>query len=393
MKHHSFASPLHRNLRRLITLAVVLLCVHLLSKPTAVAATETARGLVLYAEPPSTYVEAFEYSSLTRQSVRYTTLVRSTGQRAEIHTGGILATVPYPSGDADSAAKASEQLNQIQTLSRKYPQFRSKLDAAASKWKAAAAAAKAPPVKPAPISASPKVPLGMVIVTTDGTRYEDVSVTKAEADAISFTHSAGVATVDFLQLSPELQRKYNYDPKRAEVARLAKKEAAEKARVPAQGHAKADENTPDAAPALESRLTWPVLIPSDYHPDATRIYSAQENEEALIEAQKFIVGTWTYTGQKQQILGQTIWIKWVINPDGTMLSYSAPAASDNWGEPRAGKWEVTTDKFTNTGVRYYAFNIKGHVTFAIITRNGAVEYRLPDWTLEMERGDTFPFSR
>ncbi len=55
-----------------------------------------------------------------------------------------------------------------------------------------------------------------LIKTTTGVTYKNCTVTKVEPDAITLVHSDGAAKIPFDQLSPELQKKYHYDPKLAE---------------------------------------------------------------------------------------------------------------------------------------------------------------------------------
>ena len=53
------------------------------------------------------------------------------------------------------------------------------------------------------------------ITTTEGKTYDAVEITKVNPDSISFVHSAGVATVAFAKLPPDVQRRFNYAPKAA----------------------------------------------------------------------------------------------------------------------------------------------------------------------------------
>jgi hypothetical protein len=53
------------------------------------------------------------------------------------------------------------------------------------------------------------------ITTTEGKTYDAVEITKVNPDSISFIHSAGVATVAFAKLPPDVQRRFNYVPKPA----------------------------------------------------------------------------------------------------------------------------------------------------------------------------------
>jgi len=141
-------------------------------------------------------------------------------------------------------------------------------------------------------------------------------------------------------------------------------------------------------------IVWAVAVKNSGEAvrSGERIY-ALSGDAALEEARQFMIGTWTYTGSKQRFGGPALWNKWVVKADGTMERYTAPATNDSWGSPEVVQWEIRTDKYSDTGERYYAFHIKGHETQAVITRDGKVEYRLPDWTIIMEKGDKFPFSK
>ena len=58
--------------------------------------------------------------------------------------------------------------------------------------------------------------------TTDGKVYQDVKVVKTEPDAVTILHSTGGALVPLINLSPELQKRFNYDPATAEAAAVAR---------------------------------------------------------------------------------------------------------------------------------------------------------------------------
>jgi hypothetical protein len=63
--------------------------------------------------------------------------------------------------------------------------------------------------------------------TTNGEEYKNVTVSRVEPDGIVVTFSAGIVKIPFTDLSPELQKKYGYDPKSAATyaADLREKEA------------------------------------------------------------------------------------------------------------------------------------------------------------------------
>jgi len=88
-------------------------------------------------------------------------------------------------------------------------------------------------------------------------------------------------------------------------------------------------------------------------PTANSIYSLS-GEEALVQAREFMVGTWTYA--KADL---PLWVKWVVREDGIMDAYEAHPIDDNWGSPKTCHWEILSDKYGDTGQRYYAFHVKG----------------------------------
>ena len=54
--------------------------------------------------------------------------------------------------------------------------------------------------------------------TTDGIVYKDVKVIKVEDDAVTIFYADGGARVDLVNLPPDLQKRFNYDPVKAKAA-------------------------------------------------------------------------------------------------------------------------------------------------------------------------------
>ena len=126
---------------------------------------------------------------------------------------------------------------------------------------------------------------------------------------------------------------------------------------------------------------------------AEAIYQ-NSGDAAVAEARKFMVGTWTYTGTKLQLAGGSVWIKWTVNSDGTMLYCWSQATEKDWPQqPKTNQWEITTGKYSDTGERYYAFRMTGDVKSSLIRKDGKVIYSVGDVELTMDRGDKFPFSK
>ena len=51
--------------------------------------------------------------------------------------------------------------------------------------------------------------------TVEGKEYKNVTVSRVEPDGIVITFSGGIVKIPFTELSPEIQKKYGYDPKAA----------------------------------------------------------------------------------------------------------------------------------------------------------------------------------
>lgn len=138
-------------------------------------------------------------------------------------------------------------------------------------------------------------------------------------------------------------------------------------------------------------LSIPKLLGGTGEPSAKGIFE-KSGDEALEETRKFLMGTWTYCGVSE---GSDFgWHKIVIEAAGTMQSYVAPPNADDWGDPRTDLWEAATDKYTNTGQRYYMLKVVGKPFYRIIVdRDGSVLLRIADEALPLKRGDAFPFSK
>ena len=61
--------------------------------------------------------------------------------------------------------------------------------------------------------------------TTDGQVYHEVVVVKVEPDAVTILHHDGGGLIPLLKLSPELRKRFNYDPAAAEAAAVARVQA------------------------------------------------------------------------------------------------------------------------------------------------------------------------
>jgi hypothetical protein len=201
--------------------------------------TAHAAGVILFTD--ASYPVVLDFVSATKANVAFTLVVRPDGRKQEVPNGKIVAIFENPPAqpDAAAAAKAAVALAQIDAAlarfpRRQYPEVHSKLVPLAAKWRAAQqlAASVKTTATPVPSSSTSSVAMakGTVITTLDGQRYDEVSITRVDPDALSFTHAAGAATVDFENLPPELRTKYNYDAVKAKEAREARRQKSDAAK-------------------------------------------------------------------------------------------------------------------------------------------------------------------
>jgi len=77
---------------------------------------------------------------------------------------------------------------------------------------------------------TPPVEVPQTIVTLDGKTYAKATIKRIEADRIFIIYEEGATVLDFTNLSADMQKKYGYDPLKAQEIAL-KREADERARV------------------------------------------------------------------------------------------------------------------------------------------------------------------
>lgn len=67
------------------------------------------------------------------------------------------------------------------------------------------------------------------VTTLDGTKYENVTLSRIEPDGLVLMTDSGITKVPFEKLSPELQKSYGYDPEKAAAFQAKQKEMKAKA--------------------------------------------------------------------------------------------------------------------------------------------------------------------
>lgn len=117
--------------------------------------------------------------------------------------------------------------------------------------------------------------------------------------------------------------------------------------------------------------------------------------DSVEAAQKFVVGTWTFTAPlSPDAPDARLWQRWVIRADGTADIYLAPPISDSWGNPIPVKYSIVTGKNTETGRRYFALQVEEKNFGAFVHEDGTLIVRLTGKYLGvLNRGDRNPFSK
>jgi hypothetical protein len=116
---------------------------------------------------------------------------------------------------------------------------------------------------------------------------------------------------------------------------------------------------------------------------------------SIESAKSKMIGTWTFTKPLYTTSAFPFeWVKWEIKDDGTMTAWHAAPTDNDWGKGETKRYEVITDKFSNTGERWYG--IEDNYTVGIYQNGHIVLHfrsQMSGSTGTMERGDKHPFSK
>jgi len=128
---------------------------------------------------------------------------------------------------------------------------------------------------------------------------------------------------------------------------------------------------------------------------STHRATSPSNITSVEQAQKYVLGTWVYAeplDPRNQYVNW--WQKWVVKEGGVIDVYTAEPRADSWGKPESVRYEIFTDKFSDTGERFYAIRVLGTAQTAIILPGGALSYSIMgNGAVPMRRGDRNPFSK
>lgn len=157
-------------------------------------------GLLVYQEPPRTYVEVLRFTSIT-PGTAYATVLSPTGSVRQVWNTGMIAEVDYPNSDAAvDPHDANQHIKQLQSLMSKYPDWKYQLQGALVRWQnALSAAGTVKAAQPAAVTAQINTVPSLEV---DGTEYQNVSLAGATESTASIMHSDGVTTFKLSDLTP-----------------------------------------------------------------------------------------------------------------------------------------------------------------------------------------------
>ncbi len=176
-----------------------------------------AKGIVLYQDLQTHYVEAFGYLACAPVNAYITGYTLPGGIYRQTHNTGILKVVefPMPGSPTPSAAQTQRALDELDIMARQYPQYATFLGDASTRLRVALVTAQPaskiprPPAKAAtattPVQrlSAPSEPVSAGTTTLtlkNGVRLREVKILRANNDRFTVRHQSGVVDVLFSDL-------------------------------------------------------------------------------------------------------------------------------------------------------------------------------------------------
>jgi len=156
---------------------------------------------MILTDPPSTYVEAIEFTTI-RPGTPYSTLILPNGEPRQNDNSGFLVKIDYPPAGAspDLIPLAESNMKAIREAVAKYPQYKLKLQAALTKWQTSLEVYKQM-AKSAPPSTLEPAKLATLLV--DGAKFENVTLTSVAGEAVGISHESGVTKIPIAKLTKD----------------------------------------------------------------------------------------------------------------------------------------------------------------------------------------------
>jgi len=107
------------------------------------------------------------------------------------------------------------------------------------------------------------------------------------------------------------------------------------------------------------------------------------------------VGVWTNTYPLNTVVQMMFgWNRFVFREDGTYERYQAMPIDDDWSGPKRGHWKIYSNKYINTGKRYYGISWDDNLPLVFVDAQ-TIQMRdcAGELMFTLKKGDAFPFSR
>lgn len=113
-----------------------------------------------------------------------------------------------------------------------------------------------------------------------------------------------------------------------------------------------------------------------------------KNVDSVDSAKEFFIGTWVYSEPLTGENKMPWWERLEIMRDGTVKVQVASPRDTKWGQPEIQTYKVFTDKFSDTGERYYGIRMSNS-SFVYIVRDADVvaQSSLSPYVAVFHRGD------
>ena len=101
--------------------------------------------------------------------------------------------------------------------------------------------------------------------------------------------------------------------------------------------------------------------------------SASLEVSSIEDAKKYAVGTWQFTKT-----GAPFWEKYEINADGNFIYFLAEPRDGKWTKGPEGKWTVETDRYNDTGKKYYYIEAKFNSDKNLVDKHDIMVFKFID---------------
>lgn len=133
-------------------------------------------------------------------------------------------------------------------------------------------------------------------------------------------------------------------------------------------------------------LALVAMFPTNY------LMTQYENRhpDSIESAHQFLVGTWVYAEPlTDSNPGLLSWTRWEIRPDGTLIQQTASPRDNRWGDKETLSYKVISDKFSDTGERFYGLRVADSAMSAAIMEDGRLLVQIlgSQYHGYFERGD------